>query len=111
MARLWDLARDLPVERVPLEEFTDLDRVGWHGTPENYGRLTVRELVEHARRIERASFDHPVILSADGHLLDGFHRLAKAHLLGMTHLDAVRFPSDPEPDRLRPMPAWLEATL
>lgn len=109
--RLWELARDLPVCRVPLNTISDLDRVGWHGRPEHYGRLTIREVADHARRIQQATFGYPIILSAGGQLLDGFHRVAKAHLLGMPDIAAVTFVQDPPPDRLRPMPAWLQETI
>lgn len=109
--RLWLLAQDLPVKLVPLSPLDDLDRVGWHGQPRNYGRLTCREVAEHARRIEQATCDHPILLSAEGHLLGGFHRLCKAFLLGMTAIPAVQFDVDPEPDRIRPLPDWLARTL
>jgi ParB-like chromosome segregation protein Spo0J len=109
--RLWELARDLPIKPVPLSSLTDLDRVGWYGQPRHAGHLTLREVAEHTRRIQAASFDYPIILSAEGHLLDGFHRLAKAHLLGMEEIPAVQFPENPEPDRIRPLPEWLRRTL
>ena len=109
--RLWSLARDLPITMVPLSRFDDLDRVGWHGQASNHGRLTCREVAEHARRIDDATFDRPAILCAKGHLLDGFHRLAKAYLLGITEIEAVQFAEDPEPDRVRPLPEWLDKTL
>ena len=109
--RLWDLAKDLPVKRVRLDQLDDLDRVGWHGQTQHYGRLTMCEVAEHARRIQEATFDHPIILSAEGHLLDGFHRVAKAYLLGMTEIPAVQLEVNPPPDRARPLPAWLAATL
>jgi hypothetical protein len=109
--RLRELAKSLPAKWVPLSSLTDLDRVGWHGQGSNHGRLTLREVAEHARRIQEATFDHPVILSAEGHLLDGFHRVAKAYLLGMTEIAAVQFEVDPAPDRIRPLPEWLAKTL
>lgn len=109
--RLWELAKDLPVKLVRLDQLDDLDRVGWHGQTQHYGRLTIREVADHARRIQEASFDHPIILSAEGHLLDGFHRVAKVYLLGMREISAVQFEVNPSPDRVRPLPAWLAATL
>ena len=39
-----------------------------------------------------------MILSADGRLMDGGHRVAKAWLSGTTTIEAVRFSVDPEPD-------------
>lgn len=109
--RLWELAKALPVKMIPLAQIDDLDRVGWHGQPQHYGRLTIREVAEHARRIQEATFDYPIILSAEGHLLDGFHRVAKAYLLGMQEIAAVQFETNPEPDRVRPLPDWLAASI
>jgi hypothetical protein len=109
--RLWKLAGDLPVKPIPLTGLDDLDRVGWHGQPRNYGRLTCREVADHARRIQEADVSQPILLSAEGHLLDGFHRLAKAYLLGLAEVPAVQFERNPEPDRLRPLPAWLKDTM
>jgi hypothetical protein len=109
--RLWELARGLPVRQVSLSSLDDLDRVGWHGQSRNYGRLTCREVADHARLIQDADLSHPILLSAEGHLLDGFHRLAKAYLLGQTSISAVQFTQNPEPDRLRDLPAWLKQTL
>ena len=40
----------------------------------------------------------PVILSSDGRVMDGMHRIAKALLQGLEHVEAVRFIHDPEPD-------------
>jgi hypothetical protein len=101
--RLWSLARDLPVKSISIDEVAELDQDCWFGpgtTP------TCRAVAAHARRIEQADLTHPVILSADGRLMDGGHRLAKAWLLGHTHVKAVQFVVDPEPDyvvRSRPV--------
>jgi hypothetical protein len=40
----------------------------------------------------------PVILSSDGRVMDGMHRICKALLQGLDEVDAVRFNQDPEPD-------------
>jgi len=66
-------------------------------------------VAEHAQRIYDADVLKPVMLSAKGHLLDGFHRLARAYLLGMNEIATVQFTQDPEPDRIRPLPEWLRA--
>jgi hypothetical protein len=51
------------------------------------------------QRIQAADLSIPIILSADGHVMDGMHRVAKAWLLGLTEIQAVQFPQDPEPDQ------------
>ncbi len=95
--RLWAAAVALPVFEVSIDEIPEFDLDCWFD-----GRApTCREVAEHARRIQRADLGHPVILAADGHLMDGGHRIAKAWLEGRRTIGAVRFSVDPEPD-------WLE---
>ena len=116
-ARIWhldcvlQLARHLPVFQKQLVDMTALDDVAWFGTEYHYGRLTVREIAEHCRRIQNASFEHPVILSSEGWVMDGFHRLARAHLDGLTSIAAVQFVEDPPPNRISSWHDWHEATL
>jgi hypothetical protein len=59
---------------------------------------TVRRIVEHLRLVEEADLSHPIILAADGRVMDGMHRVAKALLRGDDTIRAVRFEVDPEPD-------------
>jgi hypothetical protein len=47
----------------------------------------------------------------EGHRLDGFHRVAKAYLLGLEEIRTVQFAENPEPDRARPLPDWLSKAL
>lgn len=105
--RLWKLAENLPVSEVLLADIPDLDRVGWYGEPSHCGRLTIREIAAHARRIAEADLSHPVLLSSKGFLFDGLHRVAKAWTVGQTHILAKRFEEDPAPDRIGPLPPWL----
>lgn len=92
--RLWALAKDLPVKSVPIDAIPAFDQVTWFALQEP----TCRQVTEHARRINAASFEHPVILSAEGYVMDGMHRICKAFLLGQTAIQAVQFDPNPEPD-------------
>lgn len=93
-ARLWRLSADLPVLDVPIDEIAEFDQDCWFD-----GRApTCRQVAEHARRIQSADLSFPVILSADGALMDGGHRVAQAWLAGATTVRAVRFAVDPAPD-------------
>jgi hypothetical protein len=101
--RAWDVDRlvaltnTLPREQVPLTAIRELDEPYWSTGYKH--APTCREVVEHARLIEEADFAFPVILSSDGRVMDGMHRIAKALLQGRgAHIVAVRFRSDPEPD-------------
>lgn len=97
--RLWTLARDLPVRRVPIAAIPEFEQDCWFG-PTN--PPTCKAVAAHARRIYDADLAHPVILTADGGLMDGGHRIAKAWLLGHTTIAAVQFPHDPAPDYILP---------
>lgn len=109
--RAWDvdrlvaLTRATARESVPLSEIRELDEPYWSS---GYDRaLTCREIVEHARLIAEADLAFPIILSSDGRVMDGMHRVAKAVMLGATHIEAVRFTADPDPDHVGADPESL----
>ena len=93
--RLWEQAEGLPPVEVEVESFKELDEDCWFG-PEK--KPSLREIAQHCRRINDVSFDWPIILNADGSLMDGGHRLCKAVLEGRKTIAAVQFTSMPEPD-------------
>ena len=78
---------------VPLSKFRELDEAVWQAEA-----MTVREVADHAQRILEADLSYPVIVSATGWIMDGCHRLAKAHLEGRKTILAVFFEEDPPPD-------------
>ena len=104
--RLWTLAQGLPVKPVPLDRIQEVDRNCWFG-PDS--PPACRAVAAHARRILDAGLAYPLILSADGGLMDGGHRLAKAWLLGNREILAVQFEQDPEPDHILPPGASLRS--
>src|SRR4051812_46068418 len=93
--RLWELAKGLPIESIPISSIAEFDQVCWFSDEQT---PTCRAVASHARRIAEADTAYPIILSADGRLMDGGHRLAKAWLAGQESIDAVRFRHDPAPD-------------
>lgn len=97
--RLWTLARDLPVCEVPIASIAEFDQNCWFRPAHP---PTCRAVAEHARRINAADLTFPIILAADGGLMDGGHRIAKAWLLGHTTIAAVRFDQTPAPDYVVP---------
>ena len=94
--RLWEMTKDYPRKYAPLNALTDFDLVWWFDRKQHVP--TCRAVAEHARKIMDAEFTHPVILSAQGHVMDGMHRVAKAWLLGLETIEVVQFDVDPEPD-------------
>ncbi len=93
--RLWSLAHDLPVRQVSIAQIAEFDQNCWFGKT---APPTCRAVAEHARRISDADLRYPIILSAEGYLMDGGHRIAKAYLLQLDIISAVQFLQDPEPD-------------
>lgn len=97
--RLWELARDLPVRQVPIDELQILEMNLWFG-PDDVP--TCGAIAAQARRIYEADLSYPIILSAEGALMDGGHRICKAWILGHTEIAAVQFPVNPDPDYILP---------
>ena len=94
--RLVRLSRELPRIQLPLRLIRELDEPFWFGSGSD--AATCRAIVEHARLIDAADLSFPIILSVDGRVMDGMHRVAKAALLGHETIAAVQFASDLEPD-------------
>ena len=94
--RLIQLSRDLPIRDVLLDAITEIDTDYWF----RYGPIapTVRRVVEHMRLTMEVDMSYPIILAANGRVMDGMHRVARAILDGNATIKAVRFVIDPEPD-------------
>jgi hypothetical protein len=94
--RLVLLSSRLRRKRIPLSQVRELDEP-WCGEGEP---LTWRSLLEHVKLMDEADLAFPVILSADGAVMDGRHRIARALREGRTEIEAVQFDEDPEPDHV-----------
>jgi hypothetical protein len=93
--RLVAMTKDFPRVNVPSSSIRELDESFWFG---NGNDPTCRAVVEHARLIEAADLRFPIILSSDGRVMDGLHRVCKAALLNRSIIEAVQFTADPEPN-------------
>ena len=94
--RLVDLAKELPVQRVPLIAISELDEVRWFDSDKH--KPTCRALLEHMQLVVAADASFPILLGSDGRVLDGMHRVLKKALEGGTEIAAKKFSIDPEPD-------------
>lgn len=88
VARLFILAKDLPVMVVPLDHLNVYYK---------YKDLTLRELVGHMKSVNDADLKYPIILDEDGEVMDGRHRIMKAMLENKKTIKAVRFEENPSP--------------
>ena len=102
--RLVALTQQFPRFEVPLAGIRELDAPfssDYDDTP------TWRNVAEHASLIQTSDLSFPIILSRDGSVMDGMHRVAKAVLLGRTTIEAVQFTDDPAPDYIDVHPSKL----
>jgi hypothetical protein len=88
--RLIALSADLPVILVPLDALNLAQTVY---------TCTMRQMVTELRAIQNADLSYPILLSEDGEIFDGRHRIMKALSLGLSHIDAKRFDTNPKPDK------------
>ena len=94
--RLIALTADLAPQPVPLAAIRELDEPFWFGGGSE--AATCRAVADHARLIAQTDLRYPIILGADGRVMDGMHRVAKAYLEGRDVIVAVRLAVDPAPD-------------
>ena len=92
---LWRAAVNLTPFEQPIDALPDIESIDrgdiWDdGTPTG-----LEEVFLHIARIEGADLAYPIILTPEGHVCDGAHRIWKARKLGLTHILAVRLPVMP----------------
>jgi hypothetical protein len=94
--RLIELSVDLPIKEVDVSTIGAIDTNYWFQSSGD--EPTARGVVDHSRRINEVDLSYPIILGADGRVMDGMHRVARAILEGRATIKAVRFPIEPDPD-------------
>lgn len=104
--RLLGLAAKIEPRDVQLSAIREMDEPYWFGSAQD--APTCRAIAEHARLINDADLSHPIILSSDGRVMDGMHRVVKAFLGGHSTITAVTFTEDPEPDHTDVQPDDLQ---
>ena len=57
--------------------------------------LTMYDLANHYKTCVKADLKYPVIMSEEGVVLDGWHRLLKAIIIGQRYVKVVRFKINP----------------
>ena len=95
--RLWRLSRGFEVVEVSIDDLAEFDSdEPWYG----YGvdTPTCRSVARHAKMIRDSDLTFPIILSIDNEVIDGMHRVAKAWMLGLKTVSAVRFDEPINPD-------------
>lgn len=103
--RLLELSADFTPTDVLLSEIRELDETFWFDAEGD--EPTCRRVALHARLMNETDLSLPIILSQDGRVMDGMHRVCKALIEGRDTILAVRFDVDPEPDYVDVAPGEL----
>ena len=99
---IWDVDKLVKIsehylpKEVMIESIDDIDKNFWFQGKDDVP--SVREIAKHLEYAEKTSFKYPVILSSDGGVMDGMHRILKALMKGKETIKVVQFLEDPEPD-------------
>lgn len=91
---LVELSQNFPMIEIPLTEIRELNEAYWF--PDTHP--TTQEIIDHIQLVQDADLKYPIILCADGRVMDGMHRVAKAELQGLVTIRAVKFTNTPQPD-------------
>ena len=93
--RLVRLSANLPIQTIPLESIKELDEPYW-SLGDN--KPTCRDFIQHMQLAKESDLNFPIILSSDGRIMDGMHRVCKAFMEGRKNIQAVVFSKHIEPD-------------
>lgn len=96
MDHLIEASKHLPVVQLDLNDIKELDENFWYQGENDIP--SARSIAGHYKLIAAADLGHPVILSAEGRVMDGMHRIIKALVLGHKTIDAVILDPTPPPD-------------
>lgn len=97
---IWDvrkLARliaENPIVDIALKDIREIHEPYWFHDEDP----TCARILAHAKQCEAANLEYPIILCHEGRIMDGMHRVMKAHSLGHTQIKAQQFSAQIKPD-------------
>ena len=92
--RLLELSQNFQVKDALLSEIKELNEAYWF--PDTHP--TTQQIIEHIQLIQDSDLKYPIILSADGRVMAGMHRVAKPKLLNHSTLQPLPVCPTPTPD-------------
>ena len=101
---VWDVrellkkAADLLVIEVKLSSIAEFNENWWYQAETDVP--SCRSIADHFQLMQATDLQYPILLCADGRLMDGMHRVMKAHVEGRTTIAARRFDVTPPPDHV-----------
>lgn len=108
---IWDVralleqSKSLPIIEVPLSEIKEIDEPYWfdHGGPPP----TCRNVLAHVEQALETDLSFPILLCAEGRVMDGMHRVIKALHRNETSIRARKLIKTPPPDHKNKKPEEL----
>ena len=94
--RLVELSKNFPIKNILLSEIKEVNEPYWFQDSDQ--QPTCAAILEHIKLIDAVDLQYPIILCADGRLMNGMHRVMKALQQNQTHIKAVQFEITPDPD-------------
>ena len=103
--KLLEAAENLPVIDVPLTDIAEIHEPYWFG--ETGDVPTCARIMAHAKQVEEVDLSYPILLCAEGRVMDGMHRIMKAHGENRPTIAARKLIETPPPDYIDPDPDTL----
>ncbi|QLE80016.1 hypothetical protein FLM55_09170 [Francisella sp. Scap27] len=108
---IWDvkkiinLSKNLEPKQISLDKIKEFKTEYWYELGD--ANPTCEGITNHAKLINQADLSYPIILCKNGEILDGMHRVCKAHLLDHKTILAVQFKESIKPDYINIDPCEL----
>ena len=94
--KLVELSKNIKPTNIPLSSISEVNENYWFGGKGD--NPTCLAIAEHCKLMKETDLKFPIILSSNGRVMDGMHRVCKAIIEGRKTIKAVQFSKDPEPD-------------
>ena len=85
---LWEASEDLEIFEIPL--------MAINMSCSRYLADSIHDLAWQMKRVINTDLSYPILLTPDGSICDGVHRVTKATYLGKTTIKAKRFKNMPQ---------------
>ncbi|MGB5243740.1 MAG: hypothetical protein WBN28_14035 [Lutimonas sp.] len=92
---LIELTKNFEIIEVEVMELIETNKYHWY---QGDNLPTVKSIFEHMKLVEECSLEFPIIISAEGKIMDGMHRVGKAYINNIKHIKAFKFKITPEAD-------------
>jgi len=107
----WDVdkliakSKGLKAIDIQISDLYEFEQNYWY--QDKIDKITCKSITNHIKLVLDCKLEFPIILAADGSIMDGMHRVCKAYLNGQKLIKAVKFDTTPEPDFIDILPEEL----